>query len=134
MKKLIAITILIGGFLLLVVPRYILPACEYEGFSRMHCSDTAVAEFIIGALLLVTGGIAFAVKRPWLVVISAAAACVLLSLAFFMPEVYGYCANRKMPCHYGMVPGIRFIAVLLSLILMTGAVLLARDIRRRKAP
>jgi len=26
----------------------------------MHCSDTAVAEFIIGALLLVTGGIAFA--------------------------------------------------------------------------
>ncbi|HWR73278.1 MAG TPA: DUF4418 family protein [Nitrospirota bacterium] len=134
MKKLISITILVAGLLLLVVPRYILPACEYEGFSRMHCSDTAAAEFIIGALMLVTGGIAFAVRKPWLVVIAGAVACALLALAFFMPEVYGYCANRKMPCHYGMVPGIRFIAVLLSLILMIGTALLARDILRRKAP
>jgi hypothetical protein len=50
-----------------------------------------------------------------------------------MPEVYGYCANKKMPCHYGMVPGIRFIAVFAFLVLAAGIALLVRDIRKKKA-
>lgn len=132
MKKLIATTSMTAGVLLLLVPRYLLPACEYEGYSRMHCTDTAMAEYVVAALLMVTGGIAFAAKKPWLAAVSGAVACGLLVLAFFMPEVYGYCANKKMPCHYGMVPGIRFIAVLAFLVLAAGTGLLARDIKKKK--
>jgi hypothetical protein len=133
MMKLIAITSLVAGLLLVLVPRYILPACEYEGFGRMHCSDTAIAEYVLGALLLATGGIAFAVKKPWLHIAGGLMACGLLAAAFFMPEVYGYCANKKMPCHYGMVPGIRFIAVFAFLVLAAGIALLVRDIRKKKS-
>jgi hypothetical protein len=71
-------------------------------------------------------------KKPWPAVVSGAVACGLLAFAFFMPEVYGYCANKKMPCHYGMVPGIRFIAVFAFLVLAAGTWLLARDIKKKK--
>jgi len=55
MKKLVAITALISGLLLIVVPRYVLPACEYEGYARMHCSDTARAEYFSGMTLMAIG-------------------------------------------------------------------------------
>lgn len=132
MKKLIAVTAVAAGALLILVPRFILPACEYEGYGRMHCSDTAIAEYVIGALLLGTGALVFALKKTWLHVAGGAAACGLLLAAWFMPEVYGYCANRKMPCHYGMVPGIRFIAAAAFLVMASGTALLARDMRKRK--
>ena len=55
MKKLAGITMILAGLLLVIVPRYILPACEFEGFSRMHCSDTAQAELVTGILLALAG-------------------------------------------------------------------------------
>ena len=55
MKKVIAVTAIVSGLLLLLVPRYILPACEYRGHPAMHCSDTARAEYVVGALLIALG-------------------------------------------------------------------------------
>ncbi len=130
MRRLVAVTGIAAGLLLGVVPRYVLPACEYEGHPRMHCSDTARAELVVGALLVVAGAFASAVKRPRPVMGAAAVSCALLALAWFMPDVYGYCASPRMPCHYGMVPGIRFIAVLAGVLLIAAIVLLAKGTRR----
>lgn len=132
MKKLIAFTIITAGILLILVPRFILPACEYEGFSRMHCSDTAIAVMLLGAVLVALGGAAFLVRTSWLLIADAVIACAILGAALSMPDIYGYCASKNMPCHYGMVPGVRFIAVLAMTILIIGAATAARDLRKKR--
>jgi len=111
MKKLLTGTALAGGIFLLLVPRYILPACEYEGFARMHCSDTARAEYVVGAFMLLIGAASFGLKSWWQWIATSAALCVLFGISYFLPDVFGYCHSSRMPCNYGMVPGIRFIAI-----------------------
>ncbi|HXY61695.1 MAG TPA: DUF4418 family protein [Nitrospirota bacterium] len=111
MKRLLAGTALFGGILLLLVPRYILPACEYLGFARMHCSDTAEAEYIAGALLMLIGAGSFWLSQWWQLIAASVLACVLFGISFWLPDVFGYCLSPRMPCHYGMVPGVRLIAV-----------------------
>lgn len=132
MNKLIAVTGIVAGVLLIIVPRFILPACEYEGFARMHCSDTANAEIVLGAVLAAVGAVAFLVRTPWLLIADAAVACGLLGTAVYLPDVFGYCASKNMPCHYGMVPGVRFIAVLAMMALLTGSALVMRDLRKKR--
>ena len=64
MKRLAGTTMILAGLLLVLVPRYILPACEFEGFSRMHCSDTAQAELVTGVLLALAGIGTLVLKFP----------------------------------------------------------------------
>jgi hypothetical protein len=118
MKKLIGTTAFIGGMLLVLIPRYIFPACEYLGHPAMHCSDTARAEYLVGALLLLTGGTTFFLKSDRTVIVSASAVLVLSILAGMAPERYGYCRSRMMACNYGMVPSIRFIAGLMAIMML----------------
>ncbi len=120
-----------AGLLLVVVPRWVLPACEYAGHPRMHCSDTARAEMMLGAALVAAGVLVFTARKPWSALASSGLAIVLLVLAWAMPDVYGYCASPRMPCHYGMVPGVRFIATIAGLSLVAATLLLARRTMRR---
>jgi hypothetical protein len=120
MRKLVAATALAAGVLLILVPRYILPACEFAGFSRMHCSDTAQAERIIGALLIVVACMTFFVKSKMMPLISAVLSIIMFGFAFWMPDKVGYCLSPRMPCHYGMVPAVRFISII-SILIMIGA-------------
>ncbi len=122
MKNLTAATALAAGMLLLLVPRFILPACEYEGYPAMHCSDTARAEYLAGALLIVLGGVTFFLRPGRAVALSAVSGVVLLAVSFWLPDKFGYCSSPRMPCHYGMVPGVRFIAVLASIVLLVAAI------------
>lgn len=131
MKKLVAITSLISGILLILVPRYILPACEYEGFPHMHCSDTAQAERIIGALLTVLGALTLFLKHAYTPVVASAAALILYGVAFWLPSKIGYCQSTRMPCNYGMVPGIRFIAVTGIFIMGAAMIGIARAYRKK---
>ncbi|MGE5174317.1 MAG: DUF4418 family protein [Betaproteobacteria bacterium] len=131
MKKLVVITAFVGGLLLILVPRYILPACEYEGFSRMHCSDTAKAEYISGALLMTIGVITFFFKKHFPLMISAATACFVFGISFWLPDKFGYCQSPRMPCHYGMVPGVRFVAVISSGIMIGAMIALVRSQRKK---
>ncbi len=131
MIKMVAFTALLSGFLLLVVPRYILPACEYEGYPPMHCSDTAKAEFLIGAVLMAVGGISFFSKKNIAAVVVAAVACVLYAVAYWLPDKIGYCHSTRMPCNYGMVPGIRFISIAGALIMIGAAAGLLKTSRRK---
>jgi Domain of unknown function (DUF4418) len=131
MKRLLAITALASGVLLLLVPRYILPACEYEGYAHMHCSDTARAEYIIGIALMVVGASAFFTKSSKLQFLEAVAATILYGVSYWLPDTIGYCQNPRMPCNYGMVPGIRFIAVVGILVMIGVMAGLAKKLRTK---
>jgi hypothetical protein len=131
MKKMVPITALVCGVLFLLVPRYILPACEYAGHARMHCSDTAQAEYVVGALLILAGGLTVLVKSPAMPLAGAAFSCVLFGLAFWLPDIFGYCRSPKMPCNYGMVPAVRFVSVV-GLLIMIGAVVAIVNSRGKK--
>jgi len=125
MNKIITFTALAGGLLLFLVPRYILPACEYQGYQPMHCSDTAKAEYLTGALLMLLGSATFFLKSTRALVFSSSAAVVLFAVSFYLPDTFGYCHNSRMPCNYGMVPGIRFVAAGGALIMFGVAISLA---------
>jgi Domain of unknown function (DUF4418) len=139
MKKTVGIVSLISGALLLMIPRYILPVCEYAGYQPMHCSDTARAEYIVGALLIVAGAGTFVLRHAAAPLIAAVisfllsvASSVLLSAAAYVaPNIYGYCRSAKMPCNYGTVPAVRLVAVLTAAIMIIATVHLIR--KRTKA-
>jgi len=77
----------------------------------MHCSDTARAEYLAGALLATIGIGTIFFKSTRTVFVSAAASFAVYAVAFWLPDKFGYCRSTHMPCNYGMVPGIRFIAI-----------------------
>lgn len=132
MRKLIGITTAVSGVLLMVVPRYVLPACEYRGFSRMHCSDTAAAEFIAGAVFLALGVTTLFLKSKRMVLWAGLLALAISVAAFVLPDVYGYCRSSRMPCNYGMVPGIRFVAVASGITVAAGLVAgIMRSLRKK---
>jgi hypothetical protein len=133
MKTAAAVVAAVAGALLLVIPRFVFPACEYLGRGRMHCTDAAHGEFVLGGLLVVSAVALFA-ARPGAAAIAAAATAVLLcAAAFVVPHFTRYCVNPDMPCHYGMVPSIRFIAVVAGLAELAALVGLARQGARRDA-
>jgi hypothetical protein len=131
MKKIIVITAIASGILLLLVPRYILPACEYLGHPKMHCSDTALAEFVVGALLIVLGGITALLRSSGADLVCAALSDVLYITAFFLPDKFGYCHSTQMPCNYGMVPGVRFVAVISAAIMSVVFIRLVLSYRKK---
>ncbi len=133
MIKMVALTALLTGLLLLIVPRYILPACEYEGYAPMHCSDTAKAEFLVGAVLMAIGGVSLFSKKNIAAAV-AAAACILYAVAFWLPDKIGYCHSTRMPCNYGMVPGIRFISIAGALIMVVAFAGMWRKSRKKGIP
>lgn len=132
MRRLVAATGIAAGLLLIAVPRWILPPCRGEGPARMHCSDTARAEMVLGAMLLAAGALALTTRRPSLLAADAAASGAIAAAAWVAPGVFGYCAGSAMPCHYGMVPGVRFVAALAAMALAAALAILASGARRRR--
>jgi hypothetical protein len=133
MKTLAAVAAALAGALLLAIPRFVFPACEYLGRGRMHCTDAAHGEYALGLLLLVAGGALFALRPGVPAAATAGFAALLCVAAAAVPAYTRYCANPDMPCHYGMVPSIRFIAAAVGLVEVAAAVGLARAARREDA-
>lgn len=134
MTRVAALGAIIAGLLLIIVPRYVLPACEFEGFSRMHCSDTAQAEVVTGVLLLLSGAVVLAIRSRWSAIAGACLSLGLSVTAYAIPDRFGYCHSPKMPCNYGMVPAIRLIAVICALLAAAGIVsLLLQQFKKGKA-
>ncbi len=131
MKKLVAFTALISGILFILMPRYILPACEFDGFPRMHCSDTARAEQVIGVVLIAVSGMTLVVKSTTMPLIGAILSIIVFGISFWLPEKFGYCLSPRMPCHYGMVPAIRFLSVI-GIFTMAGVVFSIAKSSRKK--
>jgi hypothetical protein len=131
MKRLTGITAIVSGVLLIAVPRYILPACEYKGLSRMHCSDTAQAELVVGALFILAGAIVLLMKKSWATLAGGCLSVALAVSAYTMPNTFGFCHSTKMPCNYGMVPAIRLISVVSGLVAATAVIMLALRARKK---
>jgi hypothetical protein len=127
----VGITTLVCGILFVLVPRYVLPACEYSGFARMHCSDTAQAEQVIGAVLIVVSGTTFLVKSTTIPLVSAVLSMSLFGIAFWIPDKFGYCLSPRMPCHYGMVPAVRFLSIIGILIMIAVVFIIAKSYRKK---
>jgi hypothetical protein len=87
----------------------------------MHCSDTAQAERIIGALQVIVVCMTFFVKSMMMPLVSAVLSIIVFGLAFWIPDKFGYCQSPRMPCHYGMVPAVRFLSII-GVLIMIGAV------------
>jgi len=120
-KMAVVITALVLGILFFLVPRYVLPACEYAGYSRMHCSDTAQAEQVIGAALIVVSGMTFFVKSTTMPLIGSVLSMIVFGIAFWLPDKFGYCLSPRMPCNYGMAPAVRFLSII-GILIMVGVV------------
>ncbi len=131
MKRLVAITAIVSGLLLFLVPRYILPACEYEGYPHMHCSDTAQAEYITGVLLIVIGAGTLFLRTDKLALIAPVASVIIYGVSFRLPDKIGYCQSPRMPCNYGMVPGVRFIDVIGTLVMIVAFIGLVKSVRMK---
>lgn len=109
------------GVLVMASPRYILPVCEFAGKgSGMHCTYTANAELFLGFILIsLSVGIllsASADAMRWLMF--SAFVCGVSVIA--VPEVLGYCPSPLMPCHYGTVPLLRTLGILIILTSVAG--------------
>jgi hypothetical protein len=131
MKKLIYVTAIVSGLLLLVVPRYILPACEYLGHPAMHCSDTARAEFVVGGLLIALGIASALLKLKTAGIVCSGASLILYVVAFRLPDTFGYCHSTQMPCNYGMVPGVRFVTIVSAIIMSISLIGLVKSYRKK---
>jgi len=112
------------GLLLVLVPRYILPVCEYQGYNPMSCSHTAIAEMFVGFMVMVTSaGMSFSrgsESLRWLSLPILAAGVSVL----WIPEAIGYCHSSQMPCNYATVPVLRLLGVL-TVLLSLGSFLLS---------
>lgn len=133
MKVFAAVAAIVGGVLLLVIPRFVFPACEYLGRGRMHCTAAAHGEFVVGGLLVAAGAALLLLKPGPASIVAAAGAVLLCAAAFFVPAYTRYCANPDMACHYGMVPSVRFIAAALGIVELAALTGFAREFKRRDA-
>jgi hypothetical protein len=117
------IAFLLIGLMLVLVPRYILPVCEYQGYNPMSCSNTAVAEMFIGFVVMAAAaGLFFsrgAGSLRWLSLAILASGISVL----WIPEAIGYCRSDRMPCNYATVPVLRLLGVLLILSSLAGFLL-----------
>jgi hypothetical protein len=131
-KTAAAVAALLGGILLLVIPRFVFPTCEALGRGRMHCTDLAHGEYAAGALLAAAGALLLAL-RPGAAALGAAALALLVCVAaFFVPAYTRYCSNPDMPCNYGMAPSVRFVAALAGLVEAASVASLLRARSRRE--
>lgn len=112
------------GLMLVLVPRYILPVCEYRGYNPMSCSHTAIAEMFLGFMVMVTSaGMSFSrgsESLRWLSLPILAAGVSVL----WIPEAIGYCHSSQMPCNYATLPVLRLLGVL-TVLLSLGSFLLS---------
>jgi hypothetical protein len=119
-QKTIGIVLFLMGLMVVLVPRYILPVCEYQGYSKMACSYTALSEMFLGFIVMVSSlGIFFsrsAEALRWLALILIVSGTSVL----LIPEAIGYCHSSSMPCNYGTIPVLRLTGILIILVSLGG--------------
>lgn len=118
------------GLLLALTPRFILPVCEFAGKKAMNCGYMGRTEIFLGVIVIsIAVGVFFsrgAEALRWLMLVALVTGAVVI----MVPQVLGYCPSAQMPCHYGTVPMLRLLGILL---LITSAVGLLLSIRGQAA-
>ena len=108
------------GLMVVLVPRFILPVCEYQGYNPMNCSHTGITEMFIGLMVMtVSTGLLFSKGSEGLRWLSFAALIAGVSV-ISVPEAIGYCHSSRMPCNYATVPVLRLLGVLIIALSLAG--------------
>lgn len=113
--KILGAILFLSGALVLFIPRFILPVCEFQGFAPMTCSHTGTAEMFMGGVMATASlGIFFskateAARWPALSALAAGLSVLLI------PDAIGYCHSTRMPCNYGTVPALRLVGGVITL-------------------
>jgi len=131
MKGAAGILSLLGGLLLILIPRFILPVCEFQGYQPMHCSDTARAELYAGFVLAVVGAGILRARHAAAVLVSLLLSVGISATAIILPGIYGYCKSPKMPCNYGTIPSVRLVAAATATIALIATISVLKDLRRK---
>src|SRR5512143_3553794 len=114
-QKMIGIVLFLTGLMVVLVPRYILPVCEYQGYSKMACSYTALSERCMGLIVMVSSlGIFFSRNAETLRWLALTPTALGISV-FLIPDAIGYCHSSSMPCNYGTLPFLRLQGILIHL-------------------
>ena len=108
------------GLLVLLTPRYILPTCEFQGFSRMACTYTGTAEMFIGAIVMMAA-VGMILSRTYETLRWSGLTTLTAGISVILaPEAIGYCHNSQHPCNYGTVPMLRLLGGLIILLSIAG--------------
>ncbi len=111
------------GLLVLLTPRYILPTCEFEGYSRMACTYTGTAEMFIGAIVMIAA-VGMILSRTYEALRWSGLTTLAAGIAVvFVPDAIGYCHNSQHPCNYGTVPMLRLLGALIILLSIAGFII-----------
>lgn len=123
MNRIFAVLFFLTGLMVLLVPRFILPVCEYQGYSPMACSHTAVAEMFMGVIVMAAAiGLFFSSGSDglrWLSFTTLASGVSVI----WIPQAIGYCHSGQMPCNYATIPVLRLLGALTVLISLAGFLL-----------
>ena len=131
-ERVMGVVLFVLGFLIAVTPRYILPVCEYSGLERMRCTDLATVVGIIGMAITVVSLFAMFIKSPTAFRVLMLVSFLLGCAVFVSPAVVGYCKSQFHPCHYGTVPAIRILGVIIVISSATGYLLSRKHQRIHK--
>ena len=85
----------------------------------------------MGVLLIVLGSMAAFLPSRGVDLVCAAISDVLYIIAFLLPDKIGYCHSSQMPCNYGMVPGVRFVAIVSAIIMSFALIRLVKLYRKK---
>ncbi len=129
-NRIFGVLFFLTGLMVLLVPRFILPVCEYQGFNPMACSHTAIAEMFVGIMVMAAAtGLFFSRSGEGLRWLSFTALAAGISV-IWIPEAIGYCHSGHMPCNYGTIPVLRLLGVLIVLLSLAGFLLSLRKEKR----
>ena len=130
MNRKFGVMLLLLGLMLVLVPRFIFPVCEYQGYNAMTCSHTGTAEMFTGLMVMAAAAGLLLSKGSeslrWLSFSALAAGITVI----WLPEAIGYCHSSRMPCNYATVPVLRLLGVLTILLSLAGFSLSFRGERK----
>ncbi|MFZ5639236.1 MAG: DUF4418 family protein [Bacillota bacterium] len=137
-SKIIALASALTGILVMLVPRYIFPVCQFYGrfietkagkLIPMRCFYTAQAELAVGAVIFFSAlALIFARQAETRKTVSMILVLLGLVVIFLPALLIGVCKDPSMPCHAGTLPALTILGGALVILSLLGAYL-ARERR-----
>lgn len=134
MNRKFGIMLFLIGLLVVLVPRYILPVCEYQGYKEMSCSHTGISEMFMGVIVMAASVGMFFSKTSDTLRWSAFTIFFAGISVIVIPEAIGYCHSSRMPCNYGTIPVLRLLGGLIILLSFAGFFISFKGERNRNVP
>lgn len=129
-SKVLGVVTALIGILVIVVPKYILPVCEYQGKLMetkmgmsipMKCSWTAQSELGIGLVIIVAAlALIFSRQVETRKMVSVILVALGIVVILLPTTLIGVCPNPMMLCHAGALPALELLGGLLIIVTAIG--------------